>query len=211
MTEDSTVKIAFLFLGWLLGMLSPIIVNAITRRRENALGRTAILAELKEFACTLSIATYGARMSLGTVDRKFLEWFKTFLEQQAVTPNTQKFIPSLRTQLSWTDEEIKNAALHMADKNGKGTLLQRYSVPLLDARVSAIWTFETSFQRQLLEIRRNIAILDDVVDRSRKYFDLTFTKLEEANHKLVTENFNQACELYAERAEIIIDQIRNLD
>ena len=211
MTEDSITKIAFISLGWLLGMLSPIIVNAITRRRENILGRAAIFAELKEFACILSIATYGARRSLGTVDRKFLEWLKTVLEQQALTPSAQKLLPSLRTQLTWSDEQIKTAFQLIADQNGKGTILQRYSVPLLDARVSAMWTFETTFQRKLLEIRRNIALLDDVVDRSRKYFDMTFSKLDETNHNLVTENFIQACELYAERAEIIIDQIRNLD
>ena len=82
--------------------------------------------------------------------------------------------------------------------------------PLLDARVSALWSFHTSCQRQLLEIRRNVAILDDVVDRSRKYFDMTFTKLEGNNYQLVTENLTQTYELYAERAMTIVDQIKSL-
>lgn len=207
MSDDSVEKLAFLFLGWLLGMLSPIVVDAIRRKRENALGRAAILSELNELAGTLAIAAYGARMRLGTGDRPFLEWLKRFLENHALLPKLQAFVPRLSTQLSWTDEDLAKVARYMSADEGKGTMLQHYPVPLLDARVSALWTFDTSFQRQLLEIRQSVALLDDIVDRSRKYFDLTFTKLEGENYRLATENLTQTYELYAERAIGIVDQI----
>ncbi|WP_367850018.1 hypothetical protein [Rhodoferax sp. WC2427] len=209
--SDATIeKLAFLALGWLLGLLGPVIVDSIKRRRENNLGRAAILNELTELAGILSTAAYGARMHLGTTDRKFLEWLKITLEQYATTPKLQEFIPRIRTQLTWTDDQLRAVVEQMTATDGKGTVLQHYPVPLLDARVSALWSFETSFQRQLLEIRRNVAILDDVVDRSRKYFDMTFTKLEGNNFQLVTENLTQTYELYAERAVTIVDQIKSL-
>jgi hypothetical protein len=63
----------------------------------------------------------------------------------------------------------------------------------------------------LLDIRREIAILDDVVDRSRKYFDMTFTKLEGNNHDLVIENLTQTYDLYAQRAMTIVDKIKALN
>ena len=53
MDEDSA-KLTFLFLGWFLGLLGPIIVDAIRRRRENALGRDALLSELREVGCMLA-------------------------------------------------------------------------------------------------------------------------------------------------------------
>ncbi|MET0334921.1 MAG: hypothetical protein ABW190_11665 [Rhizobacter sp.] len=207
MSDDALEKLAFVVLGWLLGMLGPILVEIVKRKRESALGRTATLSELNELAGTLAIAAYGARIRLGTNDRPFLEWLKQFLEGHALVPKLQAFIPKVHIQLSWTDDELAKVAKHMSADNGKGTMLQHYPVPLLDARVSALWTFDTAFQRQLLEIRRNVALLDDVVDRSRKYFDLTFTKLEEDNYRLVTENLTQTYELYAERAIVIVNQI----
>ncbi len=210
MTEDTLEKIFLVFLGWLLGLLAPAIVDSIKRKRENKLGRAAILSELSELACTLSAAAYGVRMGLGTADRHFLEWFKVYLEHNAVTPELQRFIPNLRAQLSWPDAVLEAAVRHAADKKGSGTMLQHYSVPLLDARVSALWSFDTSFQRQLLEIRRKIEILDDVVDRSRKYFDMTFTKLEDDNYRLVIENLDQTYALYAEQAMRIVDLVRGL-
>jgi len=210
MTDSTIDKLAFLTLGWLLGMLAPVIVDAIRRKRENTLGRAAILSELTELAGVLSTAAYGVRMRLGTADRQFLEWLKSTLEQYATTPALQEFIPRIRTQISWTDDELSAAAKLMSADDGKGTVLQYYPIPLLDARVSALCSFDTSFQRQLLEIRRNFAILDDVVDRSRKYFDMTFTKLEGNNHELVAENLTQTYEIYAERAMIIVNLIKSL-
>lgn len=210
MSDSTTEKLSFLALGWLLGLLGPIIVDTIKRQRENALGRAAILTELTELAGILATAAYGARLTLGTVDRVFLEWLKETLGQCASNSGLQAFIPRLRTQLSWTDKEILAAAQHMAADEGMGTVLQHYPVPLLDARVAALWSFDTSFQRQLLEIRRNVAILDDIVDRSRKYFDMTFTKLEGKNFELVESNLTQSIELYAERAITIVDQIKTL-
>lgn len=211
MTEATLEKLALLILGWLLGLLGPIIVDSIKRRRENTLGRAAILGELNELAGVLAIAAFKARMRLGTVDRTFLEWLKATLEQYATAPMLREFIPHVCTQLSWTDEQLLAVSQRTGSNDGKGTMLQHYPVPLLDARVSALWSFDTSFQRQLLEIRRNVAILDDVVDRSRKYFDMTFTKLEGDNYNLVDENLTQTYELYAERAIIIAESIRALN
>lgn len=120
-------------------------------------------------------------------------------------------VPNLRKQLMWSDQEIAHGSTAFAAKEGVGAVLQRYPIPLLDARVSALWTFDTTFQRGLLSVRQNIHFLDDLVDRSRKYHDMTFTPLEEGNYKLVVENINQAYDLYAERAMYTVNLIRKLE
>lgn len=210
MAEDTFEKLAYLALGWLLGLLGPVIADAIKRRRENNLGRIAILNELRELGSVLAVAAYGVRASQGTVDRKFLEWLKADLESHATSEQFKGFAERLRTQLSWSDADLNKAAVYMSANQGEGTVLQKYPVPLLDTRVSALWSFETSFQRGLLEIRQNLHLLDDLVDRSRKYHELTFAQLEETNHQLVQGNFQQACSLYAERAQRVVDMIRKV-
>ena len=206
---DLPEKIALLFVGWLLGILGPIVVDVVRQRKENALGRGAILTELNELAAMLSLAAYTVRSDLGIVDRTFLEWIKKDLELHAKTPEVQKHITYFRTQLSWSDEEREKLSNHLVNRKGKATVMQHYPVPLLDARVSAMLSFSTKFQRQLLQIRRNVALLDDLVDRSRNYHDLTF-KVEGDNHRLVVENQNQACAEYANRAKLTVDLIRTL-
>lgn len=153
-------------------------------------------------------SAYGVRMSQGTTSREFLEWLKRDLEAHATSEQFQAFIPSLRAQLSWRPEDLTKATAYGKASEGTGSVSQRYSVPLLDSRVSALWTFDTSFQRDLLAVRQDLHLLDDLVAQSRKYMDLTFSKLENGNDKLVRENFNQVCALYAERAQRTVDRIR---
>lgn len=70
--------------------------------------------------------------------------------------------------------------------------------------------FGASFQRGRLSVRQNIHMLDDLVERTRKYHDMTFSKLEGDNQQHVVENIDQACDLYAERAVRTVVLIREL-
>lgn len=208
MSPETVEKLALVALAWLLGLLGPVIVEAIRRRRENAMGRAALLSELREVGCILVTAAFGVHNQRGTTDRAFLEWMKTDLERHAISPDFKKFIPTVSKMLEWSDADIANVATHMAAPEGVGTVLQKYPVPLLDGRVSALWTFDTGFQRDLLAIRQNIHLLDDLVDRSRKYHDMTFNKSEGDNHQRITGNINLVCDLYAQRAVRTVKLIR---
>ena len=73
-----------------------------------------------------------------------------------------------------------------------------------------MWSFDTAVQRQLLDLRANMELLNDIVDRARKYFDMTFTKLEGDNYSVVFCNVEQCYSLYAERAKRIVDRVGEL-
>ena len=212
MTLESSLleKLVLVIFGWLLGLLAPIITDGIKRRRENEMGRTALLAELREVAHKLALAAHGVYMQQGTMDRSKLEWLKIALERYAGAHDPQRLLESMRKLLAMTDQEIAANSKAFAKLQKPGLVLQRYSVPLLDARVSALWTFDTSFTRELLEIKANLAMLDDLVDRSRHYSDLTFGKLEGDNYRLVVENLAQCWDLYADRARQVVARIDSL-
>jgi hypothetical protein len=203
-------KLVILVVGWLLGLLGPAVVDAIRRKRENQLGRQALLSELRELGSTLALAAYGIRMDQGSVDRRFLEWLKLDLERFASSDEMQNHVPKLRSFLALADSDLVQLNARIAMPSQKATMLQHLSAPLLDSRVSALWSFETSFQRQQLEVKHHLSLLDDLVERSRKYFDLTFSQLDSDNRRLVRENLLQATDEYARRAELVVGKIRRL-
>jgi hypothetical protein len=207
--SDSTQKIALLILGWLLGLLSPVIVDAIKYRREAKRGRHAILAELDEVGTVLLFATYRTRQAAWNIDRPFLDWLRPKLVANP-SPKAQRFLGMVDQLLAFPDNQIVAGAALMATAENKATLLQHYPAPLLDARVSALWTFDTTLQRQLLELHRNLALLDAIVDQSREFFRLTFNTLSDENYTRVSDNLKQSYSEYAERAKIIVDQIETL-
>lgn len=211
MTEDTVDKLLFLALGWLLGLLGPVIVDAIKRKRENTQGQAAIHAELKDVSHKLALASQFIYMRKGTVDRNHLEWFKGHLEGYSSLEDMASLLESVKLQLSWTDKELEGYARRTSGQSGKGIALQKYAVPLLDSRVNALWSFSTTLQRHLLQIRTDIGLLNDIVERSRHFSNMTFSKLEGNNHALVLENIDQCNDLYFERAKRVVDQIQNLE
>lgn len=203
-------KIALIVFGWLLGLLGPAVIDAIRRSRENRQAAHAIHAELREVAYKLALACHYIFMHQGKVDRRRLEWVIGVAERYGGANDPKALTESFRKQLAYSDEEIKAMSRAVAERQRPSIVLQKYAVPLLDGRVSALWSFDSSFARNLLEIRSGIGMLDDLVERSRHYADLTFGKLENGNYELVLGNLQQSYSEYAERAERVVSQIEDL-
>ena len=202
-------KSLVLILGWLLGILSPLIVDGIRGRREAARGRNAIRAELAELSEVLVAAAFQARKAAGTIDRPFLQWVAKRL-REVPSPKVGSLHAAVTAALQADDEDFARWAPTLGVARGKASMLQHYPAPLLDSRVSALWTFDFPYQRKLLDIHKNIALLDAIVEQFREYFRLTFTQQSPGNHVLIADNLRQSYENYAERACIVVDRIAAL-
>lgn len=210
MSEDTLEKLILLALGWLLGMLGPVVTEAIKRRRENSQVKVALAAELREVSYKLALANYLVNIHFGTVDRPYLQWLQGVTSNYTGPSLTETTQPSIEMQLGLPDTQL--AALVQAQTPNKGAniVIQKVVVPLLDARVSSLWYLENQIQILLLDIRSNINLLNELVDQARYYTGLTFGKLEGQNYQLVVENLEGCHRQYAERAKRIVTKIEEL-
>jgi hypothetical protein len=209
--SDFQQNIALLVLGWLFGLLSPAIIEAIRYRKGAKRGRTAIICELKELSSVLALATFSARKAAGSLDRSFLQWFKSRISADN-SEGAKSVLGIVESMLALSDSELLEGATSTATPtDSEATMLQHYPAPLLDTRVSALWTFDTTFQRKLLEIHRDLALLDGIVELSRQYFFLTFKELTSVNHRLITDNLANSYRNYAHRAQIVVNKIIALE
>lgn len=202
MSDDLLEKIAFLFLGWLLGLLAPVIVDGIKRRRENKMGRQAICNDLTLLRFMLISAVYRADDYLGVQTKDKLQWM---LERIPVDDNEIR--PSIEMQLKLSDAQFNVAVIAFKNK-GNGTLrLQKYGTPFLDARVSAMWSFSTKSQRTLLRIKAEMGFLSDTVDQLRYFNDQTFKELSSENHQIAVQSSREAIDTYARQARSVVELI----
>lgn len=206
---EITQTILLLILGWLFGLLSPAVVDTIRLRRENVRGRTAIKAELDQLSEILVLAAFHARKAAGTIDRPFLEWLSLSLKRDN-SAAARSLLRAVESGLSATSDDLSLTAELMATPADKATILQNYPAPLLDVRVAALWSFETTFQRKLLEIHKDLRLLADIVGLSREFFRLSFNEMSSANYDLAIGNLRQSYGNYAERAKIVVDHIERL-
>jgi len=110
-------QIALFTLGWLGGVLSPALIEAIKSRRETVAVLDAVKTELNEISYRLVLASYSIEQHLGSADRKFLKWVQKSMAFYYGQEPTETIATYIRTQLSWTDEQL---ALHVASEASQG-------------------------------------------------------------------------------------------
>ncbi|MEJ8850469.1 hypothetical protein [Variovorax rhizosphaerae] len=203
MSDDTRDKLAFLLLGWLLGLLAPVIVDGIKRRRENRLGRAAIRVELLQVRERLILAAHAAEDHLGTQTKEKIRWTLKRLRAR----EGDKIRPALEMRVNQADAEFEAVVAYLAGKSNKSIRLQNYGTPLLDARVAALWSFSTEAQRVLLEIKTEMGFLDDVVAQTRFFDELTFKDLPSANHQIAVQSVREYIGTYAQRARRAVELI----
>jgi hypothetical protein len=203
LSEPTFERVGLLVLGWLLGLLGPVIVDAIKRKRENKLGRTAIREELRQLQRRLAVVVLRTESHLGKLTKDRVRWTLKYLS----TNSEDNFRNGLEKYLTWTDEFFSEAVRHMAAPEGGSLRLQKYGTPLLDARVSALWTFDNEAQRLLLEIKTAIGFLDDAVEQSRYFNELTFKEMSSVNHDIAVDSARSYITTYGERGHQVVELI----
>ncbi|MCK4524918.1 MAG: hypothetical protein KAU07_00575 [Candidatus Andersenbacteria bacterium] len=68
--------VSYILLGWLLGILSPGIINCISNRYEKDKLQRIIVEDLKDLKKRLVLLPYRVNSNYSTVDKKLLIWIK---------------------------------------------------------------------------------------------------------------------------------------
>jgi hypothetical protein len=72
--NDLWIPLAFVFIGWLLGVLSPAMIEIIRRKRDLPLLKNAIRSDLSELRLILALSAVNLKAAQGLTDRRLLEW-----------------------------------------------------------------------------------------------------------------------------------------
>ncbi len=196
-------EIPMILLGWLLGVISPALVEAIRSQRETRLVRSALHEELADLSRRVALACHVVRQFHGTVDRSHLEWLKVALAASSVLPPLDESVAmSLEHQLALNDEDLNALSNARAEKH-ENPGLKKYAAPLLDSRILNLWQLRPAEQRALVALRSHLSLLNEEVERSRAYADLTLT-LEGVNHSVAVGNMRSSQESFCKQAVCVV-------
>ena len=207
-TGDNWDKVLFLFLGWLLGMLSPMIVDAIRRRRELKEVKNALIRELQELQFRLASTAYLTTARLGEHNRSFLNWFKRIIDRYQGPHRSDDLVENIGNQLTWSDAQLAAAGEYQKGNPNKGLGLKMHLAPLLETKVGQLGSFSLEFQNLLLDIHDRLRIVNEEIEQYRFYFKQTFAEsLSAVNRKLILENIHGSYKAVSDQAQIICNLI----
>jgi hypothetical protein len=192
-----------LMFGWLLGMLSPAVIEEIRRRRRLRLLEQAMAQELHELQYQMALKAFVIRQRSAKLDDEFLSWFEQILASYTGQEPAKPFI-ALAKGLKTVPPNQRGT---FDPKKGLG--LTEGSAPLLSIHTNEIALFPIASQKLLLTVSKEIGFYNQHIAYLRRLFDKTFDTLTEFNLKNIKQNLEDGYEFSAQRAVRIADAIKS--
>jgi len=188
-------NILVLIVGWLLGILSNIIIEkrgAKKIKTETTKGILVEIDELKDFC--LSVNLVCAR-ELGKYDRSLFEWLKPslfkFLEKTKYDfqDNLEELLKNFEKLDDHEQYEILKQLYINPHKNLTDSFnFQKFSTPFIDVRTNNISNFDEEIQRLMFIIKRDLYYINGEFDRIWFYNSKTFDGVSVQNHERLNKN-----------------------
>lgn len=185
------MELPYLLLGWLLGLLSPRIIDRIAAKYSRRALAAAIRSEAEDLQYRVSISSFLLAQRFGNVDRDYLVWLKPRLVQykgNEPVASIRKFVESL---LNGSEDQLVAISQHMRGEEGMGLSLKHFSANLIESNLAAIHHFPAEFQRRVHEFRNHMSVLNQEIDRAIEWHRMTFdSSMSSENHRLLVEDLN---------------------
>ena len=182
-----------------------------TRRRRDLVNGVA--ADLGEAQTRCAMTVYFLRQRKGAHDRASLEWLLSILDGRiGVDPAIDRIRETLRKDLTGTDVDLAQAQMqYKLEHVGESASLRYIQTPFLDAQVGQLALFRGEIQQKILQLRTDVANVNDVVDEARRFELMTFdSTLGDRNRERVENNLEASYGRIRDAAQRVADLISAL-
>lgn len=197
----------YITLGWLFGLLSPRIAIGIEKYYKRNDLKKAIFSDLKNLAVRLTATHSTIQMHLGIRNKESLKWEKNIYEKYR-DKCLEGVLEAIEKTIQAPDELFKKATnLFKADENiclG----LKTYSLYFIVSISEQLSIFTPGFQREILEIRSQVDILNEEIEMAKFHYRLTFdSSCMKTNGTIICTNLKNNYNEIQHRCKIIVDKI----
>ncbi len=178
-------QILFLVLGWLLGLLSPVVADLFTKKRQLAEMRRGLLVELGELKFSLAGTTLAVAGAIGAWDREYLSWLKSVLESYrgARDEDRKPLLATVSGLLDLDDQQLAAAGRSMGAPVSPA--LRKHRLPYLESRLDHVADLGPDAQRQLLEIQSQLGGINELLDDIRFCLGKSFDSLPPSTRQAI--------------------------
>lgn len=206
------VEVGYVLLGWLLGVLNPLITRHGERKRRRKEIGEGLRAEISELRVRLAMTCFLVTLRYGDFDRAFLTWLKPLLERYEGAHPARKTIETLEKVLAYPDKEIALFAAHDRVNPDKSLSLKKYRLPYLEANLGNLDLFSERTKLLLMETAAQMETINEEIEQVRFYYGLTFdSSLSDENHKLARYSVAESSMNVATTGREVLNKLMELE
>lgn len=175
--------------GWLLGFLGTFLQRWFEKRRFRKDFCRTLCAEIKEMTTRLVGSYYSLSSDFVGINRDTLKWVNSM---SSAYPGEipKEALNAIEGLLKLSDDEL--ATLSALRTKSESLFLKKYSLPFLEVNITSLTHLEFPLQTSILAIRRNIAWLNEIIDRCNFFYEKSFDQsLSNENHLIMRANMKE--------------------
>lgn len=203
---EYVVPTVFILLGWMLGLLSPRLVELIQRsyRREDL--KRSMFIELEDLRPKLAANVFQVAQRDGEVDSALLEWIEPIWRADKSNPQN-RIVAEVSAGMRQQPDQLQMVSKILAAKETRrGLTFKKVTLPFLTSQLHALYLFSPEFQRVALKILARLDLLNQEMDVAWFNFQKTFdSALSETSNIAVTQNFNESCQHIGKMCRDLVD------
>lgn len=185
-------ELAYIFVGWLFGLLSPRIIDLIQLKYKRRSIASAVTAEAKDLQYRLAISSFSLAQQYGTVTRDYIFWLKPMLDQYTGNEPSKPIRELVSLLKDADDQAFSNIVALGRAKEGVGVSLKQSSASFIESHLSDFASFPMYYQSWIHEFRNHLSILNQEVEGAMQCYQMTWdSSITGDNHLLLNEEIAQ--------------------
>ena len=213
---EELIKILYLFLGWLIAILSPAIVEGIRNRRHSKEIKVVLQNEMHELQYLLVGIIFQIKDRFGQLDREFLILAKSVYDEYCgidAEDYKESLLKNVNGLLSIPADQLKVLSDSAMRKKPKGGLtIKKHHLPIFDSNISSLIWINEKLRNQLLEIKRRVSLLNELADEAQSALNLTYQiGITPQNYSNAENNMIGSYTAYSKQAQQVVNLISKIE
>lgn len=196
----------YIILGSLISILSPGIVARIEKHYKKDVLKKAIFSDLKNLAVRIVTVYHKLHVHFGTRNKEALEYVKSIYEKYRVDC-PRDILDYIKKQIGTKDEDLERISTYYKAGENISLSFKKYSLAFIESTMRDISIFDPQFQREILEIRAQIDMLNEEIDHSRSFNQLLFNPTYESKSSIIKSNMDNSYKEIQKKCKFIVDRI----
>ncbi|AFL67632.1 hypothetical protein [Sulfurospirillum barnesii] len=197
--------VLMLILGWLLGLLSPSIINYIQDKKKAIKIKKSLLSEMEECQIIMANVAYLIESKYVAINHKlFDDLINIYENYNGINDYNDKLVRLKKLKKTPKEELETITEIQLYENMDKFLSFKKYDLPYLRSKINDISLLDENVQSNLLQLNFKLNLFNSEVEESKFHYQLTFSS------EVSNENQEINKQILKEKQLIILDQIKQI-
>jgi len=204
------MDILYIILGWLLGILSPGIINYISDKRRAKRIKGMMISDLNDLKTRLMWLPFRVKSDYGVINKDDILWLKiqTNNWNSISTEDPSQRLENLKDKASI---EKFVSLINSSRKKDPAFNFKKMTTAVIDSNLISAEIIDDTFLSKILEIKFQINSFNQEVDRVDKLLKMTFdSNIIGENHRIISSQIEKTNFFLADKAFYIVEKINHI-